>query len=1426
MKKIYLFILSALLLSINGISQAVTVTNPGNTTPVLAATYTSLALAITDLSGITAITGPVVISLNAGNAETAPAGGYVIQFNAITSAASTITITGNNNIITAFSPQAAGSLNDALFKLIGTDYVTIQNFTMQENAANTINTPAVSNNMTEWGVALLRASAIDGAQHNTILNNTISLNKTYRNSFGIYSNARHIATDPITVDDATAFSGSNSGNKIYGNSITNVMMGITFIGTATAAFQDADNDIGGSSAATGNTITNWGGNTPLSLYASNPSTAVSYCIFINHQVGENVSYNTINSGTVGAGVSATFSGIRKEYSVTAPVGTFTSTISFNTITMSSAFTGGNFECIRSQGMTALSTATINITNNNLLNNSITGIGTSSAFGGIINASAPGTLNITNNIMRGLVTVSSGGFTGISNSGAVVNTINITGNKIGDAIAPAATYSLASASQINCITNSGGSATLTNNINNNSIDGFSVVRFGQVTAVLNTAAAATLNMNNNQLGSVTGNLISFSGVQTTDLFLIYTQSTGAASTVNIQGNNIQGIVHSVTATCNYQYITTATAVASADMSNNTFTNIIANTSGNIFFMTRAGDMASGNSFTCTGNSIVTGYNKTGAGGQVAFLSSQSASVNGSTLTVTGNNFSNITLTGAATLFPFLLIEGVSNASGPAKIVTGNTISNITGGSGQQVMFWLDKSGPITCSSNTISNITGSGTIYAIYFAGSNGPGTHACASNTISSLTSTGTGGDVEAIIGGNSVMTTFNINNNSITALSSTGTNARVAGIEVDAGITVNANDNLVNNINGSGAGSPFAAGLIVFGGTTVNVYKNKINTISQTGAITGTGTFLDGIFLAGGANVTAYNNFISDLNIPNSNSTRAMAGIEIGSVTALSTYNLYYNSIYLNANSVAANFGSYAVYARTNNLATTASLNMIDNIFVNTSTPTGSGVAAAYGRTSTTLNNYAASADYNLFYAGTPSATRLIFYDGTNSDITLAAYQSRVSTRDANSISVMPDFTSATDLHLTTANCWIDGRGTPIAITTDIDNATRDIATPDMGADEFTSVISTTLAGIVGSAICEDKIVSVTGTTYTTNACELIARVQPAGANPVAGNINACVTLDGSQLYFNGEPYVQRHYDIEPFTSNTSTTSATITLYFNDAEFALYNFNNPGWPKLPTVGGGGIGDLNLPNIKITQFHGTPTGGLPTSTPGNYTGTRLLLTPLGVVLNGTIWEVTFDITGFSGFYVHTNIYNVPLPISINYFTGSKQGSNHLLNWKVTCNATPKATMVLERSGDSRNFSGINTIVADAARCDQPFNYTDVQPLKGMNYYRLKMIDADVKITYSSIVALLNEVKGFDIISIAPNPVVTDNFKLNVASAQAGKMEIIIFDMQGRLMKKQTISLIAGFNSLPVNVGNLAAGTYQIRAGMGNERSGVVRFVKQ
>ena len=58
------------------------------------------------------------------------------------------------------------------------------------------------------------------------------------------------------------------------------------------------------------------------------------------------------------------------------------------------------------------------------------------------------------------------------------------------------------------------------------------------------------------------------------------------------------------------------------------------------------------------------------------------------------------------------------------------------------------------------------------------------------------------------------------------------------------------------------------------------------------------------------------------------------------------------------------------------------------------------------------------------------------------------------------------------------------------------------------------------------------------------------------------------------------------------------------------------------------------------------------------------------------------------------------------------------------------------------------------------------------------------------------------------------------------MDITIIDMQGRMVQKQTVTAIAGFNSVAMNVSNLAAGTYTIQATVADEKSRVVRFVKQ
>ncbi|MES2555365.1 MAG: T9SS type A sorting domain-containing protein [Bacteroidota bacterium] len=778
-------------------------TIPGN--------YATLDLAITDLNTQGVGPGGVLFQVLPGNPQTAPAGGYAITASG--SAASPIVFIGNNNTITASNAHVVGNINDAIIKIVGGDFIGITGFTMQENAANTNNVSG-TNNMTEWGIAFLYASTSNGAQSNLVQGCTISLNRTYTNTWGIYSNTRHTATAVSTTADIVSPAGSNSFNRIYGCNISNVNMGIAFIGSNAAANQDIGNDVGGSAVSEGNILTNWGGALAAGTYISNSGT--SYGIFMNHQVNYNVSYNTLTSATVTPTV--TFRGIVQDFTATAPTGTIGDTISNNTITMTSGQTSGTFRGI--DAISGNTTTTLFITNNTILNSSITGVASTSLWGGIFNSGAVGTLHITGNILQGGTSTStSGGFTGISNTGAVVNTVNITNNQVGNALGGAISFSAAQGSAVTGITNTGGAA---------------------------------------------------------------------ASVVNITGNNIQGITHTVAGSSAHTYIANTATNPNTNINNNTFTNLIVNTTGSVTIIGNNVTHVPGTIHNVNNNSIVTGYSKTGAGGTVLFYNSFSTSLTGVSETNTGNNFSNMTFTGATTINGWRCGDGSTTAPyGPNKTVTNNTFSNITGGTAALQILEVDYSNSAVnthnVSGNVISNISGGGAVTGIVSA----QGNQNYFNNTISGLTSTG-GSLVRgmAITGG----ATQQILKNKIYDISVNNAAGTVNGINITGGVTTNISNNLIGDLRApASSGANMVIGINLTGGTTVNVYYN---TIQMNASSSGTDFGSSGISTATSVGLTLNNNIFTNTSTPNGTGFTVAyrrSSATIGSYNATSDNNLFY---------------------------------------------------------------------------------------------------------------------------------------------------------------------------------------------------------------------------------------------------------------------------------------------------------------------------------------------------------------------------------------------------------------------------------------------------------------------------------------------------------------------------------------------------------
>lgn len=906
----------------------------------LAGTYTSLNLAITALNAAT-ISSPVIITLNAN--ETAPAGGYTITAQG--TAINTIVINGNGYTITAGN-QAVNSRNDAIFKLRGADYITLQNFTLVENPANTAT--AVNNNtMTEWGIALLYATQTNGAKNNTIQNNTISLNRAFSNSCGIYSSVKHSwSGNPNTAADITNVSGSNSDNKVYGNTISNVACPIIFAGSGTANYMDDGNDIGGSTSATGNNISNWGNNT-----AHNISTGLSNTIFGIYcisQKGLKINYNSLISASLST--NTTTRGIYVDFTAN-PNGTFQHEITNNTITLING-NSSSYEVIRTAGITGLATATININNNSILN--CTSV---AEFNGIYNTSSCGVLNMNQN------------------------------------------------SIIGCSTSSGNQAVI--GIRNN----------GNV--------SSQININDNELGNSLGNCFTYSAANT-GLFTGISNIAGAGSTsLSISGNNFQGIVNNSNGSGGNTFIINTNATGSQNISDNSFTNLNISNSGSLTFISNSVTVTGGGTQTVSNNSIVGTFSKV-AGGTVTLFTSTANSAGTAIINHTGNNFSNITLTGGTNMAGWVNQDGTAGAP---KNISNNTFSNWSCGNFAVTVLNLNK-GINTVSGNTISNISGGFSITCIQLGNTAGSTANIVSGNTIGGISSTG----ASLVVG--------------ITSASS------------------------------------------------ANILKNKIYNLSGSNA----SSTVNGIAVTAGTTHNISNNLIGDLTTPNANAANPLIGINLTSVTTFSTINVFYNTIYLNASSSAGLFGCSGLFHTTNTPGTTATLNLRNNIIVNKSTPKGAGVVAAYRRSNTTLTNYGASSNNNLFYGGSPAANRLIFYDGTNADQTLAAFQARVTPRESNSQTEDPNFSSTTGtdagfLHIVTCTAQPSlaesGAVNIASFTDDYDNEIRQGnagytgtgTAPDIGADEFE--ITTATISYTGSPYCISSTtpvnVTLTGTgSYT----------------------------------------------------------------------------------------------------------------------------------------------------------------------------------------------------------------------------------------------------------------------------------------------------------------------------------------------------------
>jgi hypothetical protein len=591
------------------------------------------------------------------------------------------------------------------------------------------------------------------------------------------------------------------------------------------------------------------------------------------------------------------------------------------------------------------------------------------------------------------------------------------------------------------------------------------------------------------------------------------ATGWGIGANYQ-NGFKAVNNTINSTLNYTSATASTPVAASTVTS-TLRGIFANTG------TSATLDITGNLITLASGGTTTALTgiENGIGSTAA-----SNTVNITNNTVTGCTYATAT-TGAFT--------GITNSATPATLnINGNTVSNnVTPGTG--AMTLISNTGVLAAMVMSISNntITGNsktpaGTTGAIGLTGIiTATATTTMSGNTITNNTivTSGTSTSTCTLQGMSSSASSTpveTLTGNVITGLSISGSSTSTSHV-VRGILTSNNGSSNVQTLTGNvigglaiGTGSGSVTGISVptGGGTGSVIGRNKLYDLSATGA----GASVTGLLISSGGTYAVVNNLIGDLRAPAATGLLAVSGLQVAGSTAV---NAYYNTLYLNASSTGATFGTSGIYLNT----TSTTLDLRNNLVVNKSAANGTGgytvaLRRSSGTAGTAPANLAAASNNNLYYAGAPGATNLIYLEGaataTNAQQTIGGYRAFVAGRESLSGTEDAPFLStsgadATFLHLNpSVPTLAEGRAQPLSsVSTDFDQQTRSTSTPDIGADEgaFTSGVPAVDVAAVGLAAplttgCYGSAEAVTVTIRNNGGQALNFAATPATVTVVVG--------------------------------------------------------------------------------------------------------------------------------------------------------------------------------------------------------------------------------------------------------------------------------------------------------------------------------------
>ncbi|GAA3992679.1 T9SS type A sorting domain-containing protein [Hymenobacter antarcticus] len=311
-------------------------------------------------------------------------------------------------------------------------------------------------------------------------------------------------------------------------------------------------------------------------------------------------------------------------------------------------------------------------------------------------------------------------------------------------------------------------------------------------------------------------------------------------------------------------------------------------------------------------------------------------------------------------------------------------------------------------------------------------------------------------------------------------------------------------------------------------------------------------------------------------------------------------------------------------------------------------------------------------------------------------------------------------------------------------------------------------------------------------------------------GNVDVTRNTVESYAPVSGRYGIRRIFGVRPSDAATNTGGLVATIVFRYRDSETMNLNGPN-TFTP-------GTSSIPEDRLTIFVSTNSGNT-----------------FGLVGRDGPVDVTNNLVTKSGvrtFATFTlgDVEN-PLPVRLTAFDAKRVGTDALVTWETASEQNSRGydVQVSTTGKEFRTLTSVPSASPNTNRTTQ-YRYIDTEANKsGTRYYRLRQIDLDGKETFFNPVAVNFIGKAAETALVAyPNPLNgSEQLHLTFQSANAGKGQLRITDMTGRMVSQQSLDVTAGTTDLAVaQLGDLKTGMYLVRLTLPSGQVQNLKVVKQ